>query len=310
MNKSLNSFTKTVLAAGITGAAAATWATVIERNLFAVRQKEVAVLPSGAAPLRVAHISDLHLAPWQDRKIDWLRQQASLQPDIVVLTGDLTGHKESIEAVRYALKPLIEAAETTVFVHGSNDYYGPVFKNPLKYLKPHTAKKTKKQPDIDNDRLTAMLEDLGALNLNNRSARSHVGEHEIEWLGLGDPHIKLDDTAALEANLKENEISHQRGSALRFGVVHAPYANSLNELTDRGAQLIFAGHTHGGQLRIPGFGALTSNSDLPNAQARGLSVWYTAQNAAFLNVSAGLGTAITAPARFACRPEISLLTLV
>jgi predicted MPP superfamily phosphohydrolase len=92
-------------------------------------------------------------------------------------------------------------------------------------------------------------------------------------------------------------------------VVHAPYQEALGELLDDGAELILAGHTHGGQVRVPGVGALTANCDLPTAQARGLSVWYDAHRAAFLNVSAGLGNSIYAPVRFACRPEASLITL-
>ncbi len=96
---------------------------------------------------------------------------------------------------------------------------------------------------------------------------------------------------------------------MRIGVIHAPYQEALNELLDDRVSLILAGHTHGGQVRVPGIGALTSNCDLPADQARGLSVWYDAHHAAFLNVSAGLGNSIYAPVRFACRPEATLLTL-
>jgi len=99
------------------------------------------------------------------------------------------------------------------------------------------------------------------------------------------------------------------GSAARIGIVHAPYRNALNSLLVAGADLILGGHTHGGQVRVPGIGALTANCDLPVHQARGLSVWYDAERAAYLNVSAGLGASIYAPIRFACRPEVSLLTL-
>jgi predicted MPP superfamily phosphohydrolase len=70
--------------------------------------------------------------------------------------------------------------------------------------------------------------------------------------------------------------------------------------------LILAGHTHGGQVRIPGVGALVTNCDIPHERARGLSRWRTS----WVNVSAGLGTSKYAPFRFACRPEASLLTLV
>jgi predicted MPP superfamily phosphohydrolase len=73
-----------------------------------------------------------------------------------------------------------------------------------------------------------------------------------------------------------------------------------------GIDLIFAGHTHGGQLCVPGFGALVTNCDLPVSQAKGLHQ----RGGAWLHVSAGLGTSPTAPIRFACPPEATLLTLV
>ncbi len=125
---------------------------------------------------------------------------------------------------------------------------------------------------------------------------------------MNDPHIRYDNVAKLDESI--DELTHNDAtSAVRIGVVHAPYQHVLGQLLDRGSGLILAGHTHGGQVRVPGVGALTANCDLPVSQARGLSVWYDAEHAAFLNVSAGLGASIYAPIRLACRPEASLLTL-
>jgi predicted MPP superfamily phosphohydrolase len=72
-----------------------------------------------------------------------------------------------------------------------------------------------------------------------------------------------------------------------------------------GADLVLAGHTHGGQLRLPGIGALVTNCDLDRSRARGLS----SHGDAALHVSAGLGTSPYAPFRFACPPEATLLTI-
>ncbi|MBP1327008.1 putative MPP superfamily phosphohydrolase [Leucobacter exalbidus] len=295
------------VALGAAAAGVAVWSTLIERQLFTVRRHTLPVLPSGAAPLRVLHLSDLHLAPWQARKIDWVRSLAELAPDLVVLTGDLMGHLQVRGALLYALKPLIEAAPT-VFVHGSNDYYGPMLKNPVKYLLEPSRLSTR-TPDIDNRALTAGLEDLGAINLNNRAAALTLRDTDIELLGLNDPHIRYDDVNRMRESLAELETNAAATPPVRFGVVHAPYQEPLGHLLDDRAAVIFAGHTHGGQVRVPGVGALTANCDLPTAQARGLSVWHDAHHAAFLNVSAGLGNSIYAPVRFACRPEASLLTL-
>ncbi|MFT4231334.1 MAG: metallophosphoesterase [Leucobacter sp.] len=298
-------------ALGLAAAGTLVWSTLIERRLFTVRRHALPLLAEGAAPIRVLQLSDLHLAPWQAHKIDWVRSLARLRPDLVVLTGDLMGHLQARPALLFALRPLIEAAPT-VFVHGSNDYYGPMFKNPVKYLLEPSRKSTR-TPDIDNAALTSGLEQLGAINLNNSAARIEVRGTSLDLLGLNDPHIRYDDASAMRAELAAHYAEDGEDGAepapLRIGVVHAPYQEALGELLDDGVELILAGHTHGGQVRVPGIGALTSNCDLPTAQARGLSVWYDAHRAAFLNVSAGLGNSIYAPVRFACRPEASLITL-
>lgn len=67
--------------------------------------------------------------------------------------------------------------------------------------------------------------------------------------------------------------------------------------------------THGGQVCIPGYGALVSNCDLPTWRARGLTDWDYNGNTVPLNVSAGIGTSRFAPIRFACPPEAVLVTL-
>ncbi|GAA1603140.1 metallophosphoesterase [Leucobacter chromiireducens] len=293
------------VALGAAAAGVTLWATVIERQLFTVRRHTLPILPEGAAPIRILQLSDLHLAPWQSRKIDWVRSLAELRPDLVVLTGDLMGHLEARHALIHALRPLAEQAPT-VFVHGSNDYYGPRFKNPVKYLLEPSRLSTR-VPDIDNVALTAGLEGLGAINLNNTAARLEVQGTTLDLLGLNDPHIRYDDVAAMRAELEA--LPAAQAQPVRLGVVHAPYQEALGELLRDETALILAGHTHGGQVRVPGVGAMTSNCDLPTTQARGLSVWHDAHRAAFLNVSAGLGNSIYAPVRFACRPEASLLTL-
>ncbi|GAA2826980.1 putative MPP superfamily phosphohydrolase [Leucobacter komagatae] len=282
------------------------WSTVVERRLFTIRRHELPILPSEAAPVRVLQLSDLHLAPWQTNKINWVRSLAELKPDLVVLTGDLMGHVGARPALLHALSAF--EGVPTVFVHGSNDYYGPKFKNPLKYLREPSRLSTREQ-DIDNAALTSGLTALGFTDLNNSATSITLRGTEIEFFGLNDPHIRFDDPDEMRASMGAAGVAQAKPGTPRIGVVHAPYQSALGALLGEGADAILAGHTHGGQVRVPGIGALTSNSDLPPSQARGLSVWYDAHRAAYLNVSAGLGNSIYAPVRFACRPEASLLTL-
>ncbi|KTR85866.1 metallophosphoesterase [Leucobacter chromiiresistens] len=318
--------------AAVLGAAAVgvlTWSTLIERRLFTLRRHTLPVLPESRTPVRVLQLSDLHLAPWQAQKVDWVRSLAELRPDLVVLTGDLMGHREALPALLHALRPVVEGTPT-LFVHGSNDYYGPLFKNPLKYLV-ESSRRSTRTPDLDNAAITRGLTGLGAIDLNNSAAELTIRGTRFECLGLNDPHIRYDDVdrmrAAAARTFSETpsaglgaagaadgaagaaEVAAAESASVRLGVVHAPYQEALGALLTAGSDVILAGHTHGGQVRVPGVGALTANCDLPTEQARGLSVWFDAHRAAFLNVSAGLGNSIYAPVRFACRPEASLLTL-
>src|SRR5206468_9695361 len=139
------------------------------------------------------------------------------------------------------------------------------------------------------------LRGLGWLVLSN--ARGRLGE--VELAGMDDPHVHREDLSV--------PVPPSDGvEAPRIGVVHSPYRRALDAFERNGYQLVLAGHTHGGQVRLPGIGALVDNCDLPLDQARGLSRW----GSSWLHVSAGLGTSKFAPFRFACRPEASLLTLV
>ena len=83
----------------------------------------------------------------------------------------------------------------------------------------------------------------------------------------------------------------------------------IDAYTADGVELLLAGHTHGGQVCLPGYGPLVTNCGIDRARARGLSRYGAGGNEAWLHVSAGLGTSPYAPIRFACRPEATLLTL-
>ena len=282
------------------GAAALTWAAGYEVRAFTLRRAEVPVLAPGQRPLRVLHLSDLHLVPDQRRKRDWVRALAGLEPDLVVDTGDNLGHLEAVPAVLDALGPLLE--RPGAFVMGSNDYYAPMFKNPVRYLLPARQVRLGKQRLPTEDLRDGLLA-AGWVDLDNARARLKVDHREIELVGTDDGHIRAD-------RYPEVAGPADPAAALSLGVTHAPYRRILDPMVADGFGLVMAGHTHGGQLRVPGVGALVTNCDLPTRQARGLSTWSSGGREAWLHVSAGLGTSPYAPVRFACRPEATLLTLV
>ena len=276
------------------GALVFVWAAFVERNLFTVKYESVAVLPPGAKPIRVLHISDIHMAPWQKRKQRWLARLAELKVDLVVDTGDNLGHTKALAPTLAALAPLIELPGA--FVNGSNDYHAPGFRNPFNYLfKPSTPMPGR---PLDTESLNRAFE-KNWLNLNNKSGTLNIKGTTLGFVGLDDPHDQLADY---------DGIKLPTGADVLIGVAHAPYLRVIEELGD--CALIFAGHTHGGQVCLPGGRAIVTNCDLPAKNARGLSGWQTAKGETFLNVCAGLGTSIFAPVRLFCRPEVRLLTLL
>jgi predicted MPP superfamily phosphohydrolase len=293
-------------------AAAAVYAVAVERRAYRVRREVVPVLAPGADPIRVLHLSDLHLAPWQKGKVEWVRSLAALQPHLIVNTGDNLGHPDALPSLGEALSAF--EGIPGVFVHGSNDYFAPTPKNPLSYLMGPSRGETATAARLDTERLESLLNDqLGWINLNNAVGQITVNRSILEFMGTNDAHRgwdRLDRLPALVDALRELDNDDTDDPAVMIGVTHAPYQRVLNALTTQNADVIFAGHTHGGQVCIPGFGALVTNCDLPRTRARGLSVWHHAHNASYLNVSAGIGTSIYAPVRFACPPEAVLVTLV
>ena len=296
-----------------TGAAALAYGCLIERNLFGVREETVRVLPAGSAPLRILHLSDIHFVPGQDRKVRWLQDLAELEPDLVVNTGDNLSHLQAVPPVLEALKPVMRFPG--VFVPGSNDYYAPVLKNPFTYFT--GPSKHKRIPDeLPFDSLFGAFREAGWRDLTNTATVMEMDGLRLNFAGVDDPHLNRDRYPGFESAPAPAGDSAATGASgtdtrpeVKIGVAHAPYQRVLNQFTDGGADIILAGHTHGGQVCIPGYGALVSNCDLPTWQAKGLTSWAHAGRRVPLNVSAGIGTSRFAPVRFACRPEAVLLTL-
>ncbi|PZQ89618.1 MAG: metallophosphatase [Leifsonia xyli] len=300
-------------AAATAGLATLAWGVFVERNRFTVRHETLSVLEPDARPITILHLSDLHLTPWQRAKQDFIRSLAVYEPDLVIDTGDNLGHLDGLLGVRRALEPF--AGTAGVFVHGSNDYYGPVLKNPFGYLVESSNRRVAREPELDTPALDRFLgEELGWHGLNNRVRAIELKGTRLEFLGTADAHRDWDRLGELPGAVEEMRekvewSSDEPRQVLTIGVTHAPYQRVLNAFVSQGADLIFAGHTHGGQVRIPGRPALVTNCDIPPAQAQGLSVWRAGARSAFLEVSAGLGTSIYAPVRFACPPEAIVMTL-
>lgn len=220
---------------------------------------------------------------------------------------------------------------------------------------------------LDSQGLADSLVSKGWVNLNNSCACIDLPQGRIELIGLDDPHISRDcfpdvtklseidscenvnseelfvdpceklnnenmgDNSLIDNdNLAHDNVSREtpRKILARIGVAHAPYLSVISKFAKAGCALSCFGHTHGGQLCAPFFGALVSNCDLPPVFASGMfslreifsyvnflglsSVDFAKKlenKNGFVSISAGLGVAPMLPLRFACRPEVSVINL-
>jgi predicted MPP superfamily phosphohydrolase len=292
---SMGFLANSALAIGATGVGSLTYG-LVEAQTFKVRELDLALLPAGSESIRVLHISDLHITPAQTRKINWVKSLAKLEPDFVVGTGDFLAHQLAVPAVVEAMNELLDIPGA--YVLGSNDYFAPSFKNPLTYFKKDREIRAEGTALPTSD-LVDELNDAGWLDLNNKQSTAVINGVKIHFRGTDDPHINKDNYAAVAGAFDSD--------AFAFGVTHAPYKRVLQSFEADKADLVLAGHTHGGQICIPFYGALVTNCDLPQGQAKGYSTF--GESKMPLHVSAGVGTSPFAPIRIACRPEATVITL-
>lgn len=313
------------------------WAHV-ERRLPVLRRVDVPVARRPELrPLTILHLSDLHLYQGQRFIVDFLRDVAARERfDFVVSTGDNLGDADGVQLVGEAYEPLL--GHPGAFVLGSNDYYSPRRRGWATYMlgdpEPRDARFTAagdlRTPDLPWLDLVRRLRGAGWTDLTNQAATVDVpvgagatsthedargvaagaspnagpdADQRVSLIGVDDPHIERDRVPELPEGWGD-------AGSLRLAVTHSPYRRVLDRFAIDGADLILAGHTHGGQVRLPGIGALVTNCDLPREYARGLHTWSTGEHRAWLHVSAGLGTSPFAPIRFDCRPEATLLRIV
>jgi len=271
----------------------------IERRWFRLRRYDLPILPSrassaGAIPdgertLTILHLSDLHFVRRDRKKARFLAGLPGA--DVTIVTGDFLAEPEAVEAAVDAVRA-VRGRHASWFVLGSNDHYVP---RPLNYFKYFVKRRRRRY--AERGRVHDLIEGLttdGWIDLTNVRELVDVDGVPIELLGLDDAHLRWQDFRIAPRHAPDR---------LGLAVMHSP--DSAPESAALGYDLMVAGHTHGGQVCIPGFGALVTNSSMPRRLAAGL----IRMGSAILHTSPGLGTSKYAPFRFACRPEATLLEL-
>lgn len=264
-----------------------------ERHWYRLGHQRVE-LDGGNRRLTILQVSDTHLTPRNRPLIRWLEalpRRLPVIPDLIAATGDFISGNDGIDPIVRLLNQL-PARLGRFYVLGSHDYYQPHFEGYFKYF---TGRKEQVRPlPADTGRLRGRLEEAGWISLMNRTAMVEGPNGIIRLAGVDDPYLKRHRT---------EHIARGQNESLALALVHTP--DVVSQFLLAGFDLVLAGHTHGGQVRVPGIGALTTNCTLDVGLARGLH----RVGHGWLHVSPGLGTGPYGPIRFNCRPEATLLEI-
>jgi predicted MPP superfamily phosphohydrolase len=281
-----------LLAIAAAGLACLAYGVFVERHAYRLVRRRLAILPAdGPESLRVLHLSDLHFVRGDERKRRFLGSLPDA--DVTVVTGDFLAEPEAVE-IAVAAVGANRGRLASWFVLGSNDYFAPRFVNPFVYLFRRSGARPRRTQRGRPRDLVAALEADGWRDLTNLHAEVDLDGLPVELLGLDDAHIRRHDLRV---------APRRTPKSFGFAVMHSP--DSAPEAIACGYPLVVAGHTHGGQVRLPLVGALVTNSHLPRRIVSGLM----RLGDGLVHVSPGLGTSKYAPFRFLCPPEATLLEL-
>lgn len=281
------------------------YANQIELRAFKLHRVQVPVLAPGTLvragkrtgePFRILHVSDFHMLPDQKLKQKWVASLDALNPDLVINTGDNLGSDKAVPSVLAALGPLLN--RPGAFVFGTNDYFAPRPVNPLKYL---TGKKRKpSRVELPWRGMRAAFIEHGWQDATHARLEFVAGGVKVALSGVDDPHHELEDYSQIAG-------APNADADIAIGLSHSPEPHVLDAFAEDGYNLVLSGHTHGGQVCLPGGKAIVTNCGIDRSRASGLSRW---TEKTWLHVSNGLGTSPYAPVRLFCRPSATLIEVV
>lgn len=281
------------------------YANQIELRAFKLHRVQVPVLAPGTLaragkregePFRILHVSDFHMLPDQKLKQKWVASLDALNPDLVINTGDNLGGDKAVPSVLAALGPLLN--RPGAFVFGTNDYFAPRPVNPLKYL---MGKKRKpSRVELPWRGMRAAFIEHGWQDATHARLEFVAGGVKVALSGVDDPHHELEDYSQIAG-------APNADADIAIGLSHSPEPHVLDAFAEDGYDLVLSGHTHGGQVCLPGGKAIVTNCGIDRSRASGLSRW---TEKTWLHVSNGLGTSPYAPVRLFCRPSATLIEVV
>jgi len=265
-----------------------------------LRRREVRV-PASWPALNILHVSDLHLRRGDERLLRAQREilaRVSPAPDIVCATGDMCERFEDVSLVTEVLE-VVRPRLGTFAVLGNHEYdapppaalrmgWGGITWRVFRLIFPRALSRG----PADADAIAASLADSGIGVLRNDGTRVHIGEHSL-WVAGSD------SVWAGRMNLAR-AMCGRRPDEGALALVHEPEAAFA--AVRNGADLVLAGHTHGGQVRLPGVGALYYHRVDHRLH---VAAGFQRVNGIPLHITAGLGQLLAL--RLLCPPEAVLL---
>ena len=278
----------------LAGGAAAFWyGTQIEPKKYMLESIDITVSGAKAATknkiIKILHISDLHLCYPESHKIEFLKIINEDHYDLVLLTGDVF---ENLSGLLYSKLLLTQVPKLGAYaVLGNHDCYNYNMINKTLGRIVRRLRHPKKMRDVGP--IVDALERSNFKVLRNEKVK--LSDAGIEIIGIDYPGIDVSDL--------NNLVNNSSQDMLKLVLFHMPV--NLSTISNTNVHLAFGGHTHGGQIRIPGVGAIITDSELPGSKASGLM---TKGNTIF-HISRGLGADPRSNIRIFCPPAATVVNV-
>lgn len=264
----------------ILGVGAIAWAFFIEPNRLVIRHQTLHInqWPSGLSGLKIAVLSDIHAGGWaiDDEKLLLIVERTNqLQPDLILIPGDFIhgdGRPDPSTLAPEVFAPALKDFRAPLGVYavlGNHDWW------------------------YDGERVRSALEANGIKVLENEVVTVDARGTSFWLAGLADLWTRPQRVEATIGGVPQGETV--------IALAHNP--DIFPQLPQR-VSLLVAGHTHGGQVRLPLIGSVVHVSNFNERY----EVGHVVENGRHLFVTTGIGTSIV-PVRFGVPPEIVLLTL-
>ena len=251
--------------------------------------------------IRILHISDLHLAGRNKRMEHYFEKLEKIKSDLVLVTGDLIDNNDGIEwCVKY-LKKLSSQFGTWACLGNHDKFYLNLSHTLFFHL-------TGALKENNFELLRRRLKENDIQILINEKKTVNVNSVPLTIIGTDTPfgldRCKNTNRFSKKITLLKGLFSNIPPKNYAILLNHVP--DLLKELGDIKINLALAGHTHGGQIRLPFIGPLVAFSSFQRAYNKGLYRY----RGYYLHVSGGLGSSKTTPIRLFCPPEATILTLM